>query len=182
MTRLKVALRGQPLLFDPSLNKGTAFTRREREEFGLVGMLPLQSNTLQEQQARAYEQYRSHGSDLGKNTFLQSLKGEFQRLYLYQLWWYSMLIRMIGCPCSAQNWVLFYSLILRHLKEMFPIIYTRKSTFRSHTWVSSIAHSGRDLSCAICTSLVTCSYRSPSYLPLQPSIQATGGYLAFPCG
>jgi len=78
MTRLKVALRGQPLLFDPSLNKGTAFTRKEREEFGLVGMLPLQSNTLEEQQARAYEQYQSHESNLGKNTFLQSLKGEFK--------------------------------------------------------------------------------------------------------
>ena len=77
MTQLKVALRGQPLLLDPSLNKGSAFTRKEREEFGLVGMLPLQSNSLEEQHARAYEQYQNHKSDLGKNTFLQSLKGWF---------------------------------------------------------------------------------------------------------
>jgi malate dehydrogenase (oxaloacetate-decarboxylating) len=77
MTRLKVALRGQPLMLNPALNKGSAFSRREREDFGLVGMLPLQSNSLEEQQARAYEQYQSHKSDLAKNTFLQSLKGEY---------------------------------------------------------------------------------------------------------
>jgi hypothetical protein len=34
--------------------------------------------------------------------------------------------------CVAQNWVLFYSLIYRHLKEMFPVIYTRQSDFSFH--------------------------------------------------
>lgn len=76
MTALKVALKGPSLLLNPSLNKGSAFTRKEREEFGLMGLLPVQSNSLEEQQNRAYEQYQNHQSNLSKNTFLQSLKGK----------------------------------------------------------------------------------------------------------
>jgi malate dehydrogenase (oxaloacetate-decarboxylating) len=82
MPKLKIALRGEALLLNPSLNKGSAFTRSEREAFDLVGLLPLQSNSLEEQMARAYEQYGSHDSDLSKNTFLQSLKGSSRVLFL----------------------------------------------------------------------------------------------------
>lgn len=47
---------------------------------------------------RAYEQYSSIDSDIAKNNFMTSLK--------------------------EQNEVLYYRLILDHLNEMFPVIYT----------------------------------------------------------
>lgn len=39
--RLKVSLRGESLMRSPVFNKGSAFTEREREEFGLRGRLPF---------------------------------------------------------------------------------------------------------------------------------------------
>ena len=95
---VRVALRGNALLNDPHWNKGTAFTKEERKQFGLVGRLPYQINTLDEQCQRAYDQLLSLDTPLRKNSFLQSLK--------------------------EQNTVLFYQLLLRHLRELMPIIYT----------------------------------------------------------
>lgn len=42
-------LHGKSLLTLASLNKGTAFSEREREEFGLLGKLPYQIESLEEQ-------------------------------------------------------------------------------------------------------------------------------------
>ncbi|KAK3676587.1 NAD-dependent malic enzyme, mitochondrial [Recurvomyces mirabilis] len=92
------ALEGSSLLQTPYLNKGMGFPTNERQQFGLAGLLPSAVNTLDEQCQRAYEQYNSRSTALGKNTFMTSMK--------------------------EQNEVLFYGLIQRHLKEMFPIIYT----------------------------------------------------------
>ncbi|KAG1800416.1 uncharacterized protein HD556DRAFT_1343492 [Suillus plorans] len=94
----KVALRGDSLLTSPRWNKGTAFTKKERNDFGLTSRLPSRVNTIEEQCERAYDQLRSRESPIQKNSFLQSLK--------------------------EQNWVLYYSLLSRHLKELTPIIYT----------------------------------------------------------
>jgi malate dehydrogenase (oxaloacetate-decarboxylating) len=94
----KVALRGDTLLTSPRWNKGTAFTKEERKDFGLTGRLPSRINTIDEQCERAYDQLRSRESAIQKNSFLQSLK--------------------------EQNWVLYYSLLSRHLKELTSIIYT----------------------------------------------------------
>lgn len=94
----KVALRGETLLTSPRWNKGTAFTKKERHDFGLTSRLPSRINTIEEQCERAYDQLRSRESPIQKNSFLQSLK--------------------------EQNWVLYYSLLSRHLKELTPIIYT----------------------------------------------------------
>ncbi|KAF9258271.1 hypothetical protein L218DRAFT_877508 [Marasmius fiardii PR-910] len=94
----RVALRGETLLTNPRWNKGTAFTIKERKALRLTGRLPHQVNTLDEQCKRAYDQLQSRETSVGKNTFLQSMKD--------------------------QNWVLYYSLISRHLRELVPIIYT----------------------------------------------------------
>ena len=94
----RVSLRGDAILTHPRWNKGTAFTDAERKAFGLNGRLPSRVNTLGEQCDRAYDQLQSRDTPLRKNTFLQSLKG--------------------------QNWVLYYQLITRHLRELIPIIYT----------------------------------------------------------
>ncbi|KAH9885403.1 hypothetical protein C8Q73DRAFT_749198 [Cubamyces lactineus] len=95
---LRVAIRGDSILTHPRFNKGTAFTHSERKAFGLNGRLPYRVNTLQEQCERAYDQLSTRGEPIRKNTFMQSLKD--------------------------QNWVLYYGLLSRHVKELIPIIYT----------------------------------------------------------
>lgn len=89
---------GTALLQTPYLNKGTAFSKEERDAFDLAGLLPSRVNTLEDQVKRAYQQYQTHKTPLGKNSFMTSMK--------------------------EQNEVLYYRLIQDHLKEMFPIIYT----------------------------------------------------------
>ncbi|GAB1521326.1 NAD-dependent malic enzyme, mitochondrial [Rhizoctonia solani] len=97
-TVFHVGLQGEALLNNPKWNKGLAFTAEERKVFGLNGRLPSSVQTLDKQCQRAYQQFTSRESAVLKNSFLQSLK--------------------------QQNWVLYYSLLARHLKEMMPIIYT----------------------------------------------------------
>jgi malate dehydrogenase (oxaloacetate-decarboxylating) len=97
-TVFRVAIRDDSILTNPRWNKGTAFTVEERKDFGLIGRLPFRVNTINEQCDRAYDQLNSRESPLRKNSFLQSLKD--------------------------QNWVLYYALLSRHLRELIPIIYT----------------------------------------------------------
>lgn len=95
---IKTTMRGKRLLEDSNTNKGSGFTEKERTDFQLVGLLPPQVNSLEEQVQRAYAQYRTHQTALGRNIFLTSLRD--------------------------QNVVLYYRLIEDHLSEMFSIIYT----------------------------------------------------------
>jgi len=90
--------RGRELLANPLLNKGTAFSERERDVLGLRGLLPPKINTIEEQVMRAYANYRKQTSDLGKYTFLVSLQ--------------------------SRNETLFYRLLAANLEEMMGIIYT----------------------------------------------------------
>ncbi|MFP9131148.1 NAD-dependent malic enzyme [Niallia sp. BSM11] len=91
-------LKGKEVLSNPFINKGTAFTREEREELGLDGLLPPHVLTLDEQANRAYEQYSMRTTNLFKNGLLYDLYN--------------------------RNVVLFYRLLKDHLAEMLPIIYT----------------------------------------------------------
>jgi malate dehydrogenase (oxaloacetate-decarboxylating)(NADP+) len=89
---------GVELLHDPRLNKGTAFTEEEREALGLTGLLPARIHTQDEQVARVMENYRRKETDLGKY------------------------VHMIALQDRNEN--LFYRVVLDHLEEMMPIIYT----------------------------------------------------------
>jgi malate dehydrogenase (oxaloacetate-decarboxylating) len=91
-------LKGKEILSNPFINKGTAFTKEEREELGLDGLLPPQVLTLDEQVNRVYEQYSMRTTNLFKNGLLYDLYN--------------------------RNVVLFYRLLKEHLAEMLPIIYT----------------------------------------------------------
>ncbi|ETK34220.1 NAD-dependent malic enzyme [Microbispora sp. ATCC PTA-5024] len=90
-------LRGLSVLHDPLLNKGTAFTREERAEFGLDGLVPPAVETLDQQARRAYAQYRAQPTDLMKNVYLEAVRD--------------------------RNEVLYYRLLGDHLREMLPIVY-----------------------------------------------------------
>ena len=90
--------RGVDLLNRPVLNKGTAFTEDERSRLGLHGLLPPQVESLDEQVVRAYEAYRRKDDDLERHIYLRALQDT--------------------------NEVLFYRLLLDHIEEMTPIVYT----------------------------------------------------------
>ena len=60
----QIHVRGHEVLDDPQLNRGTAFSPEERSHLGLHGMLPSGSETIDEQVARCYEQFRATDSDV----------------------------------------------------------------------------------------------------------------------
>ncbi|MCX7117465.1 MAG: NAD-dependent malic enzyme [Legionellales bacterium] len=93
-----VTARGRTLLRDPLLNKDTAFSDAERDTFHLYGLLPSNTETIEEQVLRCY------GAFLAKQTTLE------QHIYLRAL--------------QDRNEVLFYRFVQDHLVEMLPIIYT----------------------------------------------------------
>ncbi len=89
---------GAALLHDPLLNKGTAFTAAEREALGLRGLLPPHVHSLEEQVARVMDNYRNKQTDLERYIHLVSLQD--------------------------RNETLFYRVVVDHVEEMMPIIYT----------------------------------------------------------
>ena len=64
--RVETSLSGYELLNDPLLNKGTAFTEAERDEFGLHGLLPPHVAQLDFQVKRRLDACRSVHSDMEK--------------------------------------------------------------------------------------------------------------------
>jgi malate dehydrogenase (oxaloacetate-decarboxylating) len=90
--------RGRALLRDPRYNRGTAFTMQERAALGLDGLLPPAVLSLEGQARRSYAQYSALPDDLARNTFLSTLR--------------------------QRNQVLFYRLLVDHLEEMLPVVYT----------------------------------------------------------
>jgi malate dehydrogenase (oxaloacetate-decarboxylating) len=90
--------RGMALLNRQELNKGTAFTEDERSKLGLHGLLPPQVETLDEQIVRAYGAYKRKDDDLERHIYLRALQDT--------------------------NEVLFYRLLLDHIEEMTPMVYT----------------------------------------------------------
>ncbi|MBU2968541.1 NAD-dependent malic enzyme [Pseudoalteromonas sp. C2R02] len=95
---LYIPYSGPSLLETPLLNKGSAFTERERESFNLTGLLPPRYETIEEQVERCYQQYTKFDEDLNKHIYLRAI--------------------------HDNNETLFYRLVRDHLEEMMPIIYT----------------------------------------------------------
>lgn len=94
----EVYLRGQQLLTDPLLNKGSHFSIEERASLGLTGLLPHGVSSLEEEVARSLDSYRRKGDDLERYLFLLGLLN--------------------------RNETLFYKLLTENLIEMLPIVYT----------------------------------------------------------
>ena len=92
------APRGVEVLRDPSLNKSTAFTLEEREQYGLHGLLPARVDTQDIQSQRVLENLRRKTSDIERYIFLTALQGRNERL--------------------------FYRTLLDHIDEVLPLVYT----------------------------------------------------------
>lgn len=93
-----LSLTGHDLMENPILNKGTAFTQEERDEFGLNGLLPPHVSNLEGQVARRLQGLRALPSDLDRFMFLRDLQDSNETLY--------------------------YALLTSNLEEILPIIYT----------------------------------------------------------
>ena len=89
---------GVALLRDPLLNKGTAFTEREREALGLRGLLPPRVFTQDEQVQRTLRTLRRQPTDLDKYIALNAL--------------------------HDRNEALFFRVLIEHIEEMMPLVYT----------------------------------------------------------
>ena len=76
-----VSARGAALQDDPVLNKGTCFTREERDALGLTGLLPPAVQAPAEQLARAYGNYLESGDDVQRYLFLAGLQDRNETLF-----------------------------------------------------------------------------------------------------
>ncbi len=95
---VEVAYRGQRLLRHPMFNKGTAFTREEREALGLEGLLPDAISTIDQQLERVHRNIMKKEDPLERYIGLASLQD--------------------------RNEVLFYKLLVSYIEELMPIVYT----------------------------------------------------------
>ncbi len=95
---LYIPFAGPALLEAPLLNKGSAFSSEERDNFNLTGLLPHTIETIEEQSLRAYQQLSSFSSDLDKHIYLRNIQDT--------------------------NETLFHHLIEQHIEEVMPLIYT----------------------------------------------------------
>jgi len=94
----KKQLTGFDVLHDPALNKGTAFTEQERDQYKLRGLLPPGVSDPNVQVQRALENMRRKYYDIERYIFLSALQSRNERLY--------------------------YRLVLENIKEVMPLIYT----------------------------------------------------------
>lgn len=79
---LYIPYAGPTLLETPLLNKGSAFTREERVNFNLNGLLPPAYETIEEQVDRAYRQYSSFRTNLNKHIYLRAIHDKNETLFL----------------------------------------------------------------------------------------------------
>ena len=90
--------KGSQILHEPLLNKGSAFSLKEREALHLNGLLPPRVLTIEQQKNRILENFNNKHNDLEKYIFLIALQD--------------------------RNETLFYRTITDEIEKMMPIIYT----------------------------------------------------------
>lgn len=95
---VRTNLTGYDLVNKPMLNKGMAFTERERDLFRLHGLFPPHIGTIEEQAERRLKILRAFSTDFERYAFLRDLQDT--------------------------NETLFYHVLVRHLEELLPLVYT----------------------------------------------------------
>ena len=95
---IAVSKRGYDLIRDPLLNKGTAFSARERRDLGLDGLLPGEVNTITQQARRIHASLQAIDDPLARYISLAELQD--------------------------RNEHLFYRVLIDYLEELMPVVYT----------------------------------------------------------
>lgn len=90
--------KGYDVLKDAVLNKSSAFTKKERQELGLRGLLPYSVNTQDNQVRRVLANMRRKETDIERYIFLMALQMRAEKL--------------------------FYRIVTENFDEVMPIIYT----------------------------------------------------------
>jgi malic enzyme len=116
--QVEVPVRGAQLLEHPMYNKSSAFTQDERRVFGLEGLLPAMVSTMETQARRIYENIARKADPLEQYIGLQALQDRNEHLY--------------------------YRLLLDHLEEFLPVVYT-PTVGRASKEYSHIFRRGRGL-------------------------------------
>ncbi len=96
--QVEVPVRGGRLLAHPMYNKASAFSHEERREFGLEGLLPAAVSTMEMQARRVYENITRKTTPLEQYIGLAALQDRNEHLY--------------------------YRVLLDHLEEFLPVVYT----------------------------------------------------------
>lgn len=91
-------MKAEAILKNPLLNKGTAFTQKERDSLGLNGLLPAHISTVEEQIERVHANFERQKTPFEKYVFLMGLMN--------------------------QNELLFYQAAAKYPTQMLPMIYT----------------------------------------------------------
>ena len=95
---VRTRLSGYDLLNNPRLNKGSAFTEKERDAFALHGLLPPHRGRSRSRWSAARKRWTTSPPTFDKYSFMRDLQDT--------------------------NETLFYSLIAHHIEELLPIVYT----------------------------------------------------------
>ena len=91
-------LTGFKVLGKATLNKGTAFSEDERDQYGLRGLLPPKVLSLELQLERSMMNLRRMDNDIARYVFLAAMQSRNERL--------------------------FYRLLIDNIEEIMPLIYT----------------------------------------------------------
>ncbi|MBC6116117.1 NAD-dependent malic enzyme, partial [Listeria seeligeri] len=89
---------GFDIMNNPLLNKGTAFTKEERSNYNLDGLLPPIIETMEQQAIRIENQIKNLETALHKHQLLTNLYNE--------------------------NRILYYYVVSKNVTEYLPLIYT----------------------------------------------------------
>ncbi|KAE9001889.1 NADP-dependent malic enzyme [Phytophthora fragariae] len=94
---VKTGLRGINVIHDPLYNKGTSFPRVERDRLGLRGLVPPRRLTVEAQLDKMYAIFSKEEDPLRKSRLTD---------------------------LHDRNETLYFRLMIKHMKEMAPIVYT----------------------------------------------------------
>jgi malic enzyme len=95
---LEVPIKGELLNDFPMFNKGTGFTQEERDDLGLTGVMPPRVVSMELQAERVLLNFHRQATDIDRYLSLMAL--------------------------LDRNETLFYRVLIDHLEELLPIVYT----------------------------------------------------------